>query len=90
MELVENERDLLEQADNVATLGEYFAWLQRCEECIQWLEERSHAKCPRFSIRNRQSLVTRITQFEDAKTRLQRSFGGDYTGTNSSDAKRLV
>jgi len=29
MEFVENERDLLEQANNVATLGEYLAWLQR-------------------------------------------------------------
>jgi len=44
MEFVENERDLLEQADNVATLGEYLAWLQRCDECIEQLEERSRAK----------------------------------------------
>jgi len=36
--------------------------------------------------------VTRIARLEGAKTRLQRRlyFCGDYTGTNSSDAKRLV
>jgi len=94
MEVVENERDLLEQADNVATLGEYLAWLQRCDECIERLEERSRAKRPRLSIGNRQSLVARIARLEGAKTRLQRRFihfGGDYTGaSSSSDAKRLV
>jgi len=39
MEVVENERDLLKQANNVATLGEYLTWLQRCDKCIKWLEE---------------------------------------------------
>jgi len=39
MKFVENERDLLEQADNVAIFGEYLAWLQRCDECIKQLEE---------------------------------------------------
>jgi len=38
MEVVEIKRDLLEQANNVATLGEYFAWMQRCYECIERLE----------------------------------------------------
>jgi len=37
MKFVENERDLLEQADNVATLGEYLAWLQRRDEYIERL-----------------------------------------------------
>jgi len=62
MEVVENERDLLQQADNVTTLGECFAWLQRCDVCIEWLEERSRAKRPWLSIGNRQSLVTRIVR----------------------------
>jgi len=62
MELVENECDLLEQANNVATLGECFAWLQRCDECIERLEERSRAKRPRLSIGNKQSLVARIAR----------------------------
>jgi len=35
------ERDLLEQVDKVATLGEYFAWAERCDEFIEQLEERS-------------------------------------------------
>jgi len=87
------ERDLLEQANNVATLGECFAWMQRCDECIERLEERSRAKLPRLSIGNRQSLVARIARLEGAKIQLQRRFihfGGDDTGTNSSDAERLV
>jgi len=83
---MENERDLLKQANNIAILGECFAWLQWYDECIERLEERSRAKRP-----NRQSLVARITRLEGAKTRLQRHFihfGGDYIGTNSSE--RLV
>jgi len=61
MEVVmEIERDLLEQANNVATLRKYLAWLQRCDECIEWLEERSRAKRPRLSIGNRQSLMAGI------------------------------
>jgi len=67
MKVVENERDLLKQANNVTTLGVCFAWLQRCDECIEWLEERSHAKRPRLSIGNRQFLVARIARLEDAK-----------------------
>jgi len=90
---MEVERDLLEQANNVATLGECFAWMQRCDKCIERLEERSRAKFPRLSIGNRQSLVARIARLEDAKIQLQRRFthfDGDYTGTNSSDLERLV
>jgi len=93
MEVVEIECDLLEQVNNVATLGECFTWMQRCDECIERFEERSRAKFPRLSIGNRQSLVVRIVRLEDAKIQLQRRFihfGGDYTGTNSSDAERFV
>jgi len=87
---VEIERDLLEQANNVTTLGECFAWM---DECIEQLEERSRAKLPRLSIRNRQSLVARIARLEGAKIQLQRRFihfDSNYTGTNNSDAERLV
>jgi len=38
------ERELLEQCGQVATLVEYFAWLQRCDECIERLEELYRAK----------------------------------------------
>jgi len=67
MELVENERDLLEQVNNVATLRECFAWLQRCDECIEWLEERRCAKRPRLSIGNKQCLVAKIVRLESAR-----------------------
>ncbi|KYN17583.1 hypothetical protein ALC57_10126 [Trachymyrmex cornetzi] len=33
------ERELLEQCGQVATLVECFAWMQRCDECIEQLEE---------------------------------------------------
>jgi len=72
--------------------GSYLAWLQRCDECIERLEERSRAKRPRLSIGNRQSLVAGIARLEGANTRLQKRFihfGGDYTGTSSSDTQRL-
>jgi len=64
MEVVEIERDLLEQANNIVTMGECFAWMQRYDECIEQLEERSHAKLPRLSIGNRQSLVVKIARLE--------------------------
>ncbi|XP_072757729.1 uncharacterized protein [Anoplolepis gracilipes] len=82
----QKERDLLERSHQVTTLGEYFGWLQHCEEFIEELEERSRVKCPRLSIENRQSLVTRIARLEGAKTRLQRQFipsGGDYSSENN-------
>jgi len=41
------ERELLEQCGQVATLVECFAWLQRCNECIEQLEELCRAKHPR-------------------------------------------
>jgi len=72
-------------------LGEYFAWLQRYEEFIKHLEERSRVKRSRLSIGNRQSLVAKIARLEGAKTRLQRQFipsGGEYSGDNN--AERLM
>jgi len=37
------ERELLEQSGQIATLVECFAWLQRCDECIERLKELCHA-----------------------------------------------
>jgi len=71
---VENERDLLQQADWVASLSKCFTWLQQCDECIERIEERSRAKLPRLSIGNRQSLVARIARLEGVKIQLQRRF----------------
>jgi len=89
MENVEQtERDLVEQSRQIATLGEYFAWLQRCEDFIKQLEERSRVKRPRLSIGNRQSLVAKIARHEGVKTRLQKRFipsGGDYSGDNNAE-----
>jgi len=75
MENIEQtERDMVERSHHIVTLGEYFAWLQRCEEFIKQFEERSRVKRPRLLIGNRQSLVAKIARLEGAKTRLQRRF----------------
>ncbi|EFN73582.1 hypothetical protein EAG_01900 [Camponotus floridanus] len=84
-------QDLVEGSRQVGTLGEFFAWLQHCEEFIEELEEQSRFKGPRLSIGSRQSLVAKIARLESVKTQLQTRFipsGGDYSGDNN--AERLV
>ncbi|KAL6255634.1 hypothetical protein P5V15_012882 [Pogonomyrmex californicus] len=86
------ERELLEQCSQVATLVECFAWLQRCDECIEQLEELSRVKRPRFTVANRQSMVARIARLAGAKVQLERRFvhvGGEYAST-SRDNGSLV
>ena len=87
------ERELLEQVNGVATLSEFFTWLQQCEECIEQLGERNRAKRLRLAVGQRQSLVARIARLEGEKTRLQRRFihvGGNYASTSdNSDNARL-
>ena len=57
------ERELLEQCDQIATL-EYFAWLQRCNEYIEQLEELCRAKRSRLTIGHRQSAVAKIARVQ--------------------------
>ncbi|XP_036144602.1 uncharacterized protein LOC118646237 [Monomorium pharaonis] len=87
------ERELLEQVNGVATLSEFFTWLQQCEECIEQLGERNRTKRLRLAVGQRQSLVARIARLEGEKTRLQRRFihvGGNYASTSdNSDNARL-
>ena len=81
MENHERVRELLEQCCRVATLVEYFAWLQRCDECIEQLEELCRAKRPRLAVGHRQSMVARIARLASAKVQLEQRFmhiGGDY------------
>jgi len=40
------ERELLEQCGQITILVEYFAWLQRCDECFERLEEFCQAFAP--------------------------------------------
>jgi len=71
-------RELLEQCGQVATLVECFAWLQRCDQCIERLEELCRAK--RLAVGYRQS-VARIARLAGVKTQLERRFvhvGGGY------------
>ncbi|KYN05958.1 hypothetical protein ALC62_03104 [Cyphomyrmex costatus] len=80
------ERELLEHCGRVATLGECFAWLERCNECIESLECR--AKRPRLTVGHRQSAVARIARLEGARTLLEQRFvhvggGGDRENDRS-------
>ena len=77
--------ELLEQCGQVATLVECFAWLQRCDECIEQLEEFCRAKRPRLAVGHRQSVVARIARLAGAKSQLERRFvhiGGEYASSN--------
>ncbi|KYN11071.1 hypothetical protein ALC57_16789 [Trachymyrmex cornetzi] len=90
------ERELLEQCGQVATLAECFAWLQRCDECIERLEELCRAKRPRLVVGHRQSAVARIARLAGAKSQLERRFvhvGGEYAsggGHTSGNEQSLV
>ncbi|KYN14555.1 hypothetical protein ALC57_13252 [Trachymyrmex cornetzi] len=68
------ERELLEQCGQVGTLVECFTWLQRCDECIERLEELCRAKRPRLTVGHRQSVVARIARLAGAKSQLERRF----------------
>lgn len=75
------ERQLSTQFNQITTLGEYFTWVQQCDEYIQQLEECSSVKRPRLSTGNRQSIVATIARLTSLKAQLQRRFihfGGDY------------
>ncbi|KYN02532.1 hypothetical protein ALC62_06650 [Cyphomyrmex costatus] len=66
------ERELLEQCGRVATLAECFAWLRRCDECVESLEELCRTKRPRLAVGHRQSAVARIARLAGARTQLER------------------
>ncbi|KYQ53617.1 hypothetical protein ALC60_01406 [Trachymyrmex zeteki] len=66
------ERELLEQYGQVANLAECLAWLQRCDERIERLEELCRAKRPRLAVGHRQYMVARIARLAGAKTQLER------------------
>ncbi|XP_026830520.1 uncharacterized protein LOC113563293 [Ooceraea biroi] len=82
MELYQIEEDVAAESSRVTTLGEYFAWAQRCDECIEKLEEQCRAKRPRLSLGRNHSLVARIAQLEGLKKELETRFihvgGGDH------------
>ncbi|KYN18338.1 hypothetical protein ALC57_09351 [Trachymyrmex cornetzi] len=88
------ERELLEQCCQVATLVECFAWLQRCDECIEWLKELCCAKRPRLAVGHKQSVVTRIARLAGAKTQLERRFvhigGGHASDEYASGNERSL
>ncbi|EZA61804.1 hypothetical protein X777_10287, partial [Ooceraea biroi] len=68
------EEDVAAESSRMTTLGEYFAWAQRCDECIEKLEEQCRAKRPRLSLGRNHSLVARIAQLEGLKKELEKRF----------------
>jgi len=76
------ERELLEQCGQ-ALLWWSVSWLQRCDECIEQLEELCRAKHPRFTVGYRQSAVARIARL--AESQVERRFvhiDGEYASGN--------
>lgn len=67
-------RDLEEQAARLTTLEEFQAWEQRCDECIESLEEQSQIKRPRLSTGYRQSVIACIPRLEKIKDSLRGQF----------------
>ncbi|KYN09586.1 hypothetical protein ALC57_18296 [Trachymyrmex cornetzi] len=59
--------------------SECFAWLQRCDECIERLEELCRDKRPRLTVRHRQSVVARIARLAGAVINYNHiAFNGDF------------
>ncbi|KYN39706.1 hypothetical protein ALC56_05909 [Trachymyrmex septentrionalis] len=97
------ERELLEQCSQVATLVECFVWLQRCDECIERLEELCRAERPRLTVGHRQSVVARIARHareivlervQDAVERhgsakVNTTFNGEFATNNKRDIKSI-
>ncbi|XP_076638206.1 uncharacterized protein LOC143350178 [Colletes latitarsis] len=77
-------RQLLDQSARLISQEEYLAWEERCNECIESLEEHSRVKRPRLSIGVRQSLVARIAQLEGLKYSLRGRFVREGAGHSST------
>lgn len=80
------ERELLEQSTNLKSLEEYNAWIKKCNECIELLEETGRNKIPRLSVGARTSLVARIARLEGVKCGLGRRFIHVGAGHTLNDA----
>ena len=78
------ERQLLDQSARLISREEYLAWEERCNECIESLEEHSRVKRPRLSIGVRQSMVARIARLEGLKYSLRGRFGREGAGHSST------
>jgi len=89
---LEEERELLVQADDVATLADFFAWIEKCDELVKQLEERSRAKRARVSIGCAQSTVASIARLLGARSHLCRRYvyqGGEYASTSAADGDNI-
>ena len=83
-EFAQVERQLLDQSARLISQEEYLAWEERCNECIESLEEQSRVKRPRLSIGVRQSVVARIARLEGLKHSLRGRFVREGAGHSST------
>ncbi|XP_070529634.1 uncharacterized protein [Cardiocondyla obscurior] len=86
---LEEERQLLLQANNVTTLVEFFTWAENRDELVNQLEERSRATFLRaLYIGCAQSTVASIARLLGAKKHLYGRYvhqGGEYASTSAAD-----
>ncbi|XP_076682600.1 uncharacterized protein LOC143376319 [Andrena cerasifolii] len=87
-EFAQVERQLLDQSARLISREEYLAWEERCNECIESLEEHSRVKRPRLSIGVQQSLITRIARLEGLKHSLRGRFVREGAGHSSTGLLR--
>ena len=87
-EFAQVERQLLDQSTRLISQEEYLAWEERCNECIELLEEQSRVKRPRLSIGVRQSVVARIARLEGLKYSLRGRFVRECAGHSSAGLLR--
>lgn len=86
MEEIQNiEHDLWNQSNRLRLPEEYLAWEERCNECLELLEEYNRTKRPRLSIGIQQSLITRIAALESLKHSLRRRFIREGAGHTSTE-----
>ena len=84
-EFAQVERQLLDQSVRLISREEYLAREERCNECIESLEEHSRVKRPRLSIGVQQSLVARIVRLEGLKHSLRGPFVREGAGHSSTE-----
>lgn len=84
-----DERELTELAGRVRTLGEYFDWELRCDECVRRLRDQCREIGSSRAVTGRiTTAVARIVRLEGARSGLRRRFA--YVGAGHSESSGLT
>ncbi|EFN87486.1 hypothetical protein EAI_09889 [Harpegnathos saltator] len=76
------ERELWDQSAQLGSRDEYFAWEQKCDECLESLKQHSRDKNSRLSVGSAHSMDAPTAQLEGLKSTLHRRFvyaGGGHS-----------